>query len=367
METHLEYCQNHDHQRHVYPKEGKDDVVYFKQYQKLHKIPFVVYANFECFIEPFDNKIGKGTVQYQKHTPSGLCYTIKCMDEKIYEGKTVLYTMKQEDKDIGKKFVECLEDDLKKVYEILKTEIPIRMTEKDEASFNAATACYACGLGLNDDGVRDHCHLTRKYRGAVHSECNLRMRVSKFVPVIFHNLEGYHSHLFVKSLGLSEGNINCIPKTDEKYISFCKKIVMETFTDKDGKERKKTLEIRFLDSLKFTLKSSDGLVGGLKSDQFKTLEKEMGTNGLLKKKGVFPYEYMTSFNKFGVNKLPPKKDFYSKLNNTNISEKDYNHAQKVWETFGCKTMRDYHDLYLKTDVMLLTDVMESYRNVCIGN
>ena len=99
--------------------------------------------------------------------------------------------MKQEDKDIGKKFVECLEDDLKKVYEILKTEIPIRMTEKDEASFNAATACYACGLGLNDDRIRDHCHLTGKYRGAVHSECNLRMRVPKFIPVLFHNLKGY--------------------------------------------------------------------------------------------------------------------------------------------------------------------------------
>ena len=73
----------------------------------------------------------------------------------------------------------------------------------------------------------------------------------------------------------------------------------------------------------------DGLVEGLKSDQFKTLEKEMGTNKLLKKKGVFPYEYMTGFDTLGVNKLPPKKDFYSKLNNTNISEKNYNHAQKV--------------------------------------
>ena len=367
LQTHLEYCQNHDHQHHVYPEPDKNDVVYFNQYHKLHKIPFVVYADFESFIEPIDNKIGKGTVQYQKHTPSGFCYTIKCMDEKIYEGKTVLYTMKEEGEDIGKKFVSSLEEDLKEVYKILNTKIPIRMTEKNEENFKTAENCYACKQKLGYDRVRDHCHLTGKYRGAAHFECNLKMRVPKFVPVLFHNLEGYDSHLFVKSLGLSEGKINCIPKTDEKYISFSKEIVMETFTDKNGKEQEKTLEIRFLDSLKFTLKSLDSLVGGLKSDQFKTLEKEMGTNELLKKKGVFPYEFMSSFDKLDVNKLPSKINFHSKLNNTDISDEEYKHAQNVWKTFKCKTMRDYHNLYLKTDVMLLADVMENYRNICIDN
>ena len=197
LQTHLEFCQNHDHQRHVYPNKN-NDLVHFKQYQKLHKIPFVAYADFESFIEPIDNKIGKGTTQYQKHTPSGFCYTIKCMDEKTYEGKTVLYTMKKEGEDIGKKFVECLEEDLKEVYEILKTEVPIRMTEEDEKDFENAKNCYACKQKLGSDRVRDHCHLTGKYRGAAHSKCNLRMRVPKFVPVLFHNLEGYDSHLHSK-------------------------------------------------------------------------------------------------------------------------------------------------------------------------
>ena len=289
------------------------------------------------------------------------------MDEEIYEGKTVLYTMEKEDEDIGQKFVERLEEDLKEVYEVLKTEIPIRMTKKDEENFKNVENCYACKQELGSDRVRDHCHLTGKYRGAAYSKCNLRMRVPKFVPVLFHNLEGYNSHLFVKSLGLSDGKINCIPKTDEKYISFSKEVVMETFTDKDGKEKEKTLEIRFLDSLKFTLKSLDKLAGNLKSNQFHTLEKEMGTSELLKKKGVFPYDFMTGFDKLEANKLPPKKEFHSKLNNTDINDEDYEHAQKVWKTFKCKTMRDYHNLYLKTDVMLLADVMENYRNVCIDN
>ncbi len=86
------------------------------------------------------------------------------------------------------------------------------------------------------------------------------MRVPTFVPVIFHNLEGYDAHLFVKSLGLEEGDIRCIPKTDEKYISFSKNIPMETIETSDGKEKVKCLEMRFLDSFKFTLKSLDSLV-----------------------------------------------------------------------------------------------------------
>ena len=93
----------------------------------------------------------------------------------------------------------------------------------------------------------------------------------------------------------------------------------------------------------------------------------MGTNEPLKKKGVFPYEYMTGFDKLGANELPSKKHFYSKLNDESISDEQYGHAKNVWVGFQCKTMRDYHDLYLKTDVLLLADVMENYHNVCIKN
>ena len=88
---------------------------------------------------------------------------------------------------------------------------------------------------------------------------------------------------------------------------------------------------------------------------------------MLKKKGVFPYKFMTDFSKLNTSYLPPKKDFYSKLNDTNITDEQYEYAKNVWQEFHCKTMRDYHDLYLKTDVLLLADVMENYRDVCIKN
>ena len=76
---------------------------------------------------------------------------------------------------------------------------------------------------------------------------------------------------------------------------------------------------------------------------------------------------MTDFEKLNVNKLPPKSKFCIRLNDSNITDEEYEHAQNVWEEFNCKTLRDYHDLYLKTDVLLLADVMENYRNTCIDN
>ncbi len=85
---------------------------------------------------------------------------------------------------------------------------------------------------------------------------------------------------------------------------------------------------------------------------------------LLKQKGVFPYEYMTDFSKLSATSLPPKEAFYSQLNDKHISDEDYAHARKVWDAFGCKTIRDYHDLYLKTDVLLLADVMTEFRRTC---
>ncbi len=194
------------------------------------------------------------------------------------------------------------------------------------------------------------------------------MRVPRFVPVLFHNLEGYDSHLFVKSLGLEEGDISCSPKTDEKYISFSKKIPMEIITLDNGKTKDLCLEMRFLDSMKFMSKSLDSLVKTLGKDKFTTLTSQMSVDEtsleLLKRKGVFPYEYMSDFSKLSAKSLPPKDAFYSELTDTGISDSDYKHDQNVWETFDCKTMRDYHDLYLKTDVLLLADVMTEFRKTC---
>ncbi len=217
------------------------------------------------------------------------------MDESVYKTKTVLHTAEHEGEDIGKMFVESLTEDMRLVYEILKNNEPMVMSEVDKKHHTESRNCYACGdrfgnirtneFNGEEEGVikcRDHCHITSKYRGAACDKCNLRMRVPMFVPILFHNLEGYDSHLFIRSLGLTEGNISCIPKTDEKYISFSKDVVMEKVTEEkpngETEERDICLELRFLDPIKFTLKSLDSLVSRLGEDQFGTLTDQMNVS-----------------------------------------------------------------------------------------
>ena len=86
----------------------------------------------------------------------------------------------------------------------------------------------------------------------------------------------------------------------------------------------------------------------------------------LLRKGIYPYEYMDSFERFNETQLPSIDKCYSNLSNENITQKDYEHAQKVWKEFSCKTLRDYHDLYLKSDVTLLADVFQTFRKTCMN-
>ena len=153
---------------------------------------------------------------------------------------------------------------------------------------------------------------------------------------MFHNLAGYDSHLFIKELGFSEGNIDCIPNNEEKYISFTKRIQVGSYTNKKGEIKPLHHQIRFIDSFKFMATGLDNLVNNLPKDDFNNVKEEYGEKNLelLTSEGVYPYDYMDTPEKLKETKLPPKKEFYSKLNGEGISNEDYSHAQKVWEAFG---------------------------------
>ena len=86
---------------------------------------------------------------------------------------------------------------------------------------------------------------------------------------------------------------------------------------------------------------------------------------LLLRKGVYPYEYMDSWKRFKEESLPDKESFYSELNKEGISDEDYAHAQKVWDTHNIKNLGEYHNLYVQSDTALLADVFKSFRNKCI--
>ena len=143
-----------------------------------------------------------------------------------------------------------------------------------------------------------------------------------------------------------ELNINAIPNNMEKYMAF---MLCNHFT--------------FIDSFQFMSSSLDKLLSNLPKDDLIYTSKVFKGNrlNLMSQKGVYPYDFMDSFEKFNQRELPTKDQFHSILNNQHITHDEYDHANKVWNTFMIKTMGEYHDLYLVSNVLLLTDVFENFR------
>ncbi|XP_065642822.1 uncharacterized protein LOC136074432 [Hydra vulgaris] len=184
---------------------------------------------------------------------------------------------------------------------------------------------------------------------------------------LLHNLSGYDSHLFLKNF--SEGKLSCIPNNEEKYISFSREIKIGEFTNKEGENIEIRRELRFLDSYRFMPSSLDASSKNLLKEQCKNIGKLYSGKqlDLLLRKGIYPYDWVDSVDKFNETQLPPKELFFSKLNDEGISEDDYSHAKNVWNEFKCKSFRDYYDLYNVSDVLLLADVFGNFRDICMKN
>ena len=379
LDKHKEYCYNNECVKISMPP--PNTFLRFKNFRYSEKAPFAIYADFESLIKPLDNcdpdPNRSYTKKYQKHEPISFCYYIECFnntlckeifndDTKRKQLKSYIKT-KPEDPDAIDVFIKWLEDDVKFLANIKKKKMVF--TKENKRQFNMASDCWICGEELGNDRVRDHCHYTGCYRGAAHNSCNLKYRKPESVPVFFHNLTGYDSHLFIKKLGSSnkQETIECIPNNEEKYITFTKTIITGQYTNKKGESKNKTFNIVFKDSLKFMSSSLGALVNNLPKNGFKNISKYYTPEEveLIKQKGFYPYEYMNTEEKFNDTKLPPREVFYSKLSGKGISEKDYKHACNVWNTFKMKTFKDYHKLYNETDVLLLADVFENFRNLCL--
>ena len=370
LDKHIQYCNNNATAIVRMPK--PKTILLFKNYQKQLPIPFVVYADFECFTKPINtcspNPENSYNYSYQKHEPSGFCIYVKGIVDKWF--KPITYTKTSEDEDVSKIFVEKIIELTKTIYnDFYCKPQPLRLTSWEYERFKKEINCHICMGELKHDKVRDHCHFTGRYRGAAHNLCNLRCKKPLVLPVIFHNLQGYDGHLFIKQLSKYcslPGEITCIPSTEEKYISFSKSIkVSEYFSRRIDKIISINFEIRFIDSFKFLQTSLANLVSNLTKEDFHNTKYVMKDIDLLTRKGVYPYDYVTGLEKLLETQLPPKEAFYSRLNNEDISDEDYQHALNVWNTFGCSNIRDYHNLYLKTDVLLLADVFENFRKICL--
>ena len=372
LNKHKEYCYNNECVNIVMPPENT--YLKFKNFRYSERAPFVIYADFESFIKPMDNcdpdPNRSYTKKYQKHKPSGFSYYIISLyeDVKKSEKRTYIKT-KKEEPDAEDVFVKWLEEDVKKIANIKPKKIII--TEEEKKQFDKALDCWICGEEIKNtnDKVRDHCHYTGRYRGAAHNKCNLNYSKPKSVPVFFHNLSGYDSHLFIRSLASPnpKETIECIPNNDEKYITFTKNIIVGQYTNKKGEVKDKTFKIVFKDSLKFIRSSIEALVRNLPKDGFKNISKYFTPEQveLIKQKGFYPYEYMNTEEKFNEPNPPPQEAFYSKLKGKGISNKNYKHVLNVWNSFNMETMKDYHNLYNETDALLLADVFENFRDLCL--
>ena len=156
------------------------------------------------------------------------------------------------------------------------------MIAEENEEFEMSNICWVCKklIDLDDNKVRDHCHIAGKYRGSSHWKCNINLKISKKLPVIFHNLRGYDSHLIFKELSKFDRKVSVIPNGLEKYMSF-------------------TLNgnIVFIDSMLFMNSSLDRLAKNLSDEDCKYLSEEFSGEKLelVKRKGIYPYEY---FNRF---------------------------------------------------------------------
>ena len=356
----------------------------FRNFAKMMHLPVVGYADFESILKPTrraaSGEEGSGgtagsTVQTHEHIPCGFAFHLVSpflqMEPVVKRAKdeTEVKTEK-----LPQEFVRELISSVKKAHLSLPNKKMFPLTDEEWKTFREAAICWLCRKEFGNGNlrkVRDHCHFSGRFRGAAHSLCNFKFQRPKFTPVFFHNLQNYDAHLFVRALGTLDEvlSVTCIPNNEEKYISFSLKFELKKerreVAEGEWKEFVVKHEIRFLDSFKLTLAGLSSLVENLPREELKETVRFFGEkSNLMTRKGVYPYEFMDGFEKFEKRQLPKQTSFFSRLMQEKVSDEDFAHAQRVWKEFECKNMGEFHDLYLLSDVLLLADVMESFRKLC---
>ena len=209
-----------------------------------------MYADFESVLELMD-PVEPGspnqsyTNEVNQHAPSGWCvystFAYGDVDNplKLYRRKDCIET-----------FCNYIKGEARRLYHMFP-ELPMDpLTKKQWKKYKKATKCHICYKSFTQTNlkVRDHCHHTGLYRGPAHSLCNLRYKISSYIPVVFHNLSGYDAHLFIRELGGHASDMEVIAKNKEDYISFSMKVPVDSYIDKNGEEKDRLIELRFIDS-----------------------------------------------------------------------------------------------------------------------
>ena len=369
LEKHSEICCNIP----IQAVQVVGEEILFKNSVKTEESLFRIYGDFECLLQECEEgDINDKTVKVQKHVPCSVAWVL-ISDHPDVESRSFLYrplpnpemTLEESSQQVINELMKSLQQIEEELHPYQLEVKPMALTKEQEAEFQAATHCYMCEEIFyereeNFRKVRDHNHATGEYRGAAHQSCNLNKRRTTHIPVFFHNLRGYDSHLIMQGIHryANKKRISVIPNNMEKYVSFS------------------LGNLRFLDSLQFLGPgaSLDALAGNLTEfpylkEHFEKIWSFIKPDdvNLLCQKGVYPYSYIKNFEVFEESRLPSKQAFKNDLTGEDISDEKYEFAQRVWGTLGCQSMGEYHDLYLYQDIFLLADIFEQFRSVCIEN
>ncbi|GBB86911.1 hypothetical protein RclHR1_13360008 [Rhizophagus clarus] len=403
LERHLEWYPGlHENapQRVAMPVKGVNDFEGFKNYGRMINAPCVIIADFEADNKKCDEAYGGSMRKLAEQKANSFCYLVHWIDTGdvwgpfLYRGENAT-----------QEFVQRIDQELVKINEVLAIKHERIETEEDKKRFAEAISCWICkgkfDIDTNEierledkitylkeklknfkkesaeynaiqttidkatkaidsekaktNKVWDYCHITGKFRGSAHRDCNLKLQIQAWktpIPVIFHNFQGYDSHLVCESVGRSANalHIQVIAETFERYKAM------------------KVGQLKYIDSQQFMNNSLANLTKNLgdnhpiTSQHFKDFTP--GQISLATCKGIYCYDYIDSQDRFLETELPPIHEFTTTLKGK-ISQEDYHHAQKVWKTYGCKNLGEYHDLYLKIDVLSLADVWTQFRKTCI--
>lgn len=399
--NHVKLCKEHRTTVIKMPKKG-ENILKFKAHGNKQLLPYTIIWDTETYFVKKGNSKGSNSVVLNEHRPSGvfalLYSTVENKVVKTFHGT-------------GEG---CVKRMMTAIYEHVDTlnrlvfgnPKPIEMTNDDWKVYQTSQTCYLCSETFaskeeceehwNKSGeedkktnkkrphpkrkVRDHCHLTGKFRGAACNQCNMLMRLKRVVPMVAHNCRGYDSHFFLQAIDKDDPlkEIKVIPTNTENYLKMSATLKQECGP---------SIRIDLLDSFSHLGSSLDKLAKLLNDDQLvstKEFIRSMSKSdndfqikfNLAKTKGVYPYEYFDSLEKFKETSLPPVQYFVSSLEHhgktfQQLSTKQrlsittkYRRALKMWEAFEFNTLQEYHDFYLQLDVYLLCDVWQNYRKTC---
>ena len=308
------------------------DHLMFEHYHMKIPVPIRVYADFECINQPGND----AKVLFKQIPIAVVFYVISPFGNKYNSHFGT---------DCNEWFVKemlILEQEANKYF---KTNLELQITPEEEESFKLAEECWLCEQPFTEyeQPVRDHDHLTGRYRGAAHNTCNINYKQtsSSFVPIFFHNFSGYDCHLIFQELltqAYTVGQQSCekryepkiIPKSMENYVSIqvgC---------------------LRFLDSYRFLSSSLDKLVKSL--DNLPVMDENGFKDKLFKKKLAYPYEYLNLDNSQEPLNLT-KEDYWSTLTQSYPSDDDIKRTQELIDKNKIKNGRELTMLYLKMDVL----------------